>query len=163
MEPRARFFVDRMLGKVAKWLRILGYDAVYGSIETASQIETLCGEGRIIVTGNTRWRHLPGVFLCESTRFEDQCRKLAAAGLIRREQFNPFSRCLQCNQLLEDVPREEVFGLVPEYVYATALSFSRCPTCGGVYWPGSHLDKMTERFRRITGWNLEDMSERRQE
>ncbi|MEJ5365352.1 MAG: Mut7-C RNAse domain-containing protein [Desulfosoma sp.] len=163
MEPQARFFVDRMLGKVAKWLRILGYDARYGSIETASQIETLHREGIVVVTGNTRWRHLPGVFFCEPLRVEEQCRKLAQAGLIRREEVRLFSRCLRCNRLLEEAPKEEVGGVVPDYVYATAPSFCRCPSCGRAYWPGSHWDRMTERFRRITGWSLEDLSERRTE
>lgn len=163
MEPRARFFVDRMLGKMAKWLRILGYDARYGSIETATQIEILHREGTIVVTANTRWRHFPGVFFCEPTRVDEQCRKLAAAGLIRQEEIRLFSRCLRCNRPLEEIPKEEAVGRVPDYVAATAPSFCRCPSCGRVYWPGSHWDKMRERFRRITGWSPKDMDERRTE
>lgn len=163
MEPRARFFIDRMLGKMAKWLRILGYDTRYGSIETASQIEALHREGAIVVTGNTRWRHLPGVFFCEPARVEEQCRKLAAAGLIRPEDVQLFSRCLRCNRLLEEIPKEEAVGRVPDYVHATAPSFCRCPSCGRVYWPGSHLDRMMERYRRITGWTHQDIGERRTE
>ncbi len=161
MEVPKRFFVDRMLGKVAKCLRILGYDARYGSIENASQIQALRDEGIVIVTGNTRWRHIPGVFFCEATRPEEQIRKLAQAGLIRLKETDPFSRCLRCNRILEDVAKEEVALCVPEYIYATAPSFSRCPSCGRVYWAGSHLARMTERFRRIMDWNLEDAGERR--
>lgn len=161
MEPQARFFVDRMLGKMAKWLRILGYDTRYGSIETASRIETLHREGLVVVTGNTRWRHFPGVFFCAPSRVDEQCGKLAAAGLIRREDVKLFSRCLRCNWPLEEISKEEVVGMVPDYVYATAPSFCRCPSCGRVYWSGSHVDRMTERFRRITGWSLEDLGERR--
>ncbi|ROQ92273.1 Mut7-C RNAse domain-containing protein [Desulfosoma caldarium] len=161
METRARFFVDRMLGKVAKYLRILGYDACYGSIETTSQVQALRKEGYIVITGNTRWRHVPGVFYCEATRWHEQCQKLVNAGLVRLEEIDPFSRCLRCNRALEDVAREEVAGRVPEFVYATAPSFSRCPVCGRVYWPGSHLDKMTENFQQIMGWNLEDAGKRR--
>ncbi|MGQ9484295.1 MAG: Mut7-C RNAse domain-containing protein [Desulfosoma sp.] len=161
MEHRPRFFVDRMLGKVAKCLRILGYDARYGSIETASQIQTLRHEGYVVVTGNTRWRHVPGVLFCQATRWPEQCRKLADAGLVRLEEADPFSRCLQCNGVLEDVAKEEIAGRVPEFVYATAPAFSRCPSCGRVYWPGSHLDKMTDHFQRIMGWNLKEAGKRR--
>ncbi len=61
-------------------------------------------------------------------------------------QARPFSRCIECNEALEPVKKEEVYGVVPHHVYNTQPAFSRCPSCRKVYWKGTHWQQMKEKM-----------------
>jgi uncharacterized protein with PIN domain len=64
-----------------------------------------------------------------------------------------FSRCLLCNVLLDPISREEVEGMVPDFIFYQQKEFFRCPQCQRIYWPGSHRENMQKRieglFKRI--------------
>jgi len=138
-----------MLGKLGKWLRLLGFDAPCRPLAGVLEIEAYETEGRIPVTRNQRWCSHKGVLCLTSNEPAAQLRELLLELEIQPEEINFLSRCVACNQRLEGVSRNAVLGLVPDYVYDTSPVFSRCSVCGKVYWYGSHPGRMVERFQRL--------------
>ena len=153
MTPPARFIADIMVGKLARWLRILGYDVRYSNRYRDDEIVRLAqSEKRIILTRDAR--------LVERCRAEDyvfiQSGALDAQmlQLIRESGIKPldlFSRCLECNRPLEETPKEAIGDRVPAYVYQTQGQFRSCPGCQRVYWPGTHGDDVRRRVARWFG------------
>lgn len=142
-----RFLADTMLGRLARELRLLGYDTLYATATMAdATIAHLAhAEGRILLTRDRemlRRRQLDGI-LITSDRVQEQVAQLVTAGLLN--QHHPFTRCRECNTLLEAVSKEEIAGQVPPYVYATQTHFARCPTCQRIYWRGTHWQRMRQR------------------
>ncbi|MBM3310605.1 MAG: hypothetical protein FJY80_03755 [Candidatus Aminicenantes bacterium] len=149
-----KFVVDVMLGKLAKWLRILGFDAAFSPRAEDDDLLALARrEGRTLLT---RDRALLGrargvaSLLIESETWEDQVRQVIARyGL--REAVRPHSRCLECNAALAPLPKEDAAPLVPAFVLETSASFARCPSCGRVYWPGTHFEAMRAKMDLLLG------------
>ena len=147
------FAADRTVGRLAKWLRALGYDTVLFMEEPDRQtLHRLAEEGRLVLTRDTRlggrFPSLVMIVLAED-RVEDQLVRLVRRGLIRPDRDRAFTRCMVCNELLAPLDREEAAGLVPEYVFNSQPTFFSCPGCGRVYWPGTHLRRMTERLEQL--------------
>lgn len=148
--------VDHNVGKLARWLRLMGYDAVFFTGQDDQQMVTAAlAEGRIVLTRDTRIMERRVVtsgrlkaLLIRSDRPEVQLRQLVAACHLD-SQLHPFTRCLECNQPLAAKTREEVKGRVPPYVYRTQGQYMECPGCHRLYWRGSHWQRMTERLARI--------------
>ena len=147
-----KFLADAMLGKLAKWLRILGYDVTYWKSPDPDHF-FLCAreEGRTILTKNRRLpKEAQGlrVLLIESDFWREQVAQVVRAFRLRPGQAR-YRRCLLCNRRLLSVPKERVQGKVPDFVYVQQESFHRCPQCGRVYWQGSHLSAMTHTLSQI--------------
>jgi uncharacterized protein with PIN domain len=134
-----RFAVDWMLGRLARWLRILGHDVAWGPhLRRRTLIACARREGRILVTRDTRLvrqRDLPPHVFITCDRFRDQLRQLAVAVPLGRDVL---SRCLDCNRPLDDVSREDARDRVPVFVWETAPCFRRCGGCGRMFWPATH-------------------------
>lgn len=158
--PRS-FVVDSMLGKMAKWLRILGFDTVCQRLETLADLERHRAEGRLIVTRNTRWRNRPGVVFLTENELSSQLRRLIREAAIEAEDVVLLARCIRCNSPLERVRKTRAVERVPDYVFATADVFLRCPDCARLYWRGSHTDRMLDQLQRMTGWVIETVTQRR--
>jgi uncharacterized protein len=144
---RPRFIADAMLGRLARWLRTLGYDTAYDDAITDEElVRRALDEGRHILTRDRRlfveW-HVSGL-LIRADEPLDQLREVASA-LALTPPARLFTRCGVCNAVLKAVAREEVADRVPARVLARERSFVECPGCGRVYWEGSH----TERMRRL--------------
>lgn len=144
-----KFLVDGMLGKLAKALRILGLDTVY---TTGTDILTLLSharnQGRVLLTLNHKLKGRADVFFITSEKVEEQLKDLFKHFSLENK-IRPFSRCLVCNNELRKVTKEEVRNLVPFFTYRTQNEFSRCPGCGRIYWPGSHLRDMAQRLKPL--------------
>ena len=147
-----KFVVDVMLGKLAKWLRIMGFDAAYGNRAADRELlQTARRERRVLLTRDRRLfqsaKNVRGL-LIES---EDWRRQLAqvldAFGL--REKARPMTRCLACNLRLKRLSRKNARNLVAPFVFERASAFSICPRCGRVYWPGTHFGDMDKRLSKI--------------
>jgi uncharacterized protein with PIN domain len=140
--------VDAMLGRLARWLRLLGYDAAYwrdGSDEELMAAARV--EGRQIVT---RDRALAGrrglrALLVAAESLDEQIAEVQAALGGHPE---PFTRCPECNGALADLPHAAARDLVPPYVWHTQSQFRRCPGCGRVYWKGTHWPTMVARLEQ---------------
>ena len=153
-----RFLVDAMLGKLARWLRLLGYDAEYG--RDASDEELLARaaeEGRILLTSDIGLfkRALSSgisVVLVKGSSEEERLALLARRLGIRLEVDLENSRCPKCNSPVVEVPKEAVRGLVPEGSWRRYERFWRCTGCGQVYWQGSHwsnIEAVLARAREL--------------
>jgi len=151
-EPR--FFADSMLGKLARWMRTLGFDVEYEKdIDDAALVERAVREGRRILTRDTllikRRRIKGGYIFIESDSIGDQLRQISALFGTGFERV--LTRCLRCNSLLEDAPRSGIEDKVPPYVYNTQEKFMRCPRCERIYWAGTHKEKMLQALSRLLG------------
>jgi uncharacterized protein with PIN domain len=140
----ARFVADAMLGKLAKWLRVMGYDTIYRSRYRPGQIHSLVGEGRILLTRDTRSarEHEGGVFI-RSEHVHEQLGQLKEEGCIGGDRAGWFTRCTICNEPLVEAPPEAARENVPEYVFFEHRAAIRyCPSCRRFFWSGSHRQKM---------------------
>ncbi len=142
-----------MLGKLAKWLRVLGYDTLYQPFYKEGIIAESVREGRKLLS-----RHKPTVarytnsVLIHADHVKDQLCELLKGGTITSDRSEWFSRCLLCNIPLEDAKGADVRENVPEYVfYQSASEISFCPSCGRYFWPGSHRERMV---RQLEEWGL---------
>ncbi|MDD5712858.1 MAG: Mut7-C RNAse domain-containing protein [Smithellaceae bacterium] len=138
---KPKFLVDSTLGRLPKWLRILGYDAVYQETGTDEEFLTRAArEGRLALTRKKNLAE-PGAMIVVHDRAGEQIGEvITRLGLVpRRELF--FSRCLVCNEPLQRIEKKDVATAVPPYVWENVEEFLKCPHCGRVFWPGTHKER----------------------
>jgi len=144
-----KFFADDMVGKLARWLRLSGFDCAYEkTIDDATLDRIAREEGRIVLTRDTRLAgRFPGlrVYRLESEDPVEQLRQVSAAFSLDL-RAGLFTRCLECNCVIEPVSKESAKGRVPDFVFQTQSEFHACPGCGRIFWAGSHHDRMRERL-----------------
>lgn len=136
-----KFILTNELGRLAKWLRILGFDAAYLSSNNRSElIINSLREGRIILSRDRKMSQLSGVRLLriKYDKVRDQLRQVLEGFDIKLEDCPLFTRCVICNKELEDIEKKKLKDKVPEYVYNTQQDFVICPECERIYWQGTH-------------------------
>jgi hypothetical protein len=141
MEETPRFAADRMLGRLARWLRLLGVDVTYSAtLGGAALLSTARADSRIVLTRDKRLRTAADVIYLESNDFRGQLKEVLA-----RAPFDPrrhaFTRCSRCNGELIEVARELVGLRIPPYVYATNERLAECTGCGQLYWGATHRER----------------------
>jgi len=144
------FVVDGMLGRLAKWLRILGYDTKYSPDWDDNELARIArAEGRVLLTRDVELSRRRGLrfLLVESEDPEEQLVQVARAYVLRAD--HPFSRCVVCNTLLEDVAKVEAWGQVPSFIFGTQDRFRLCPECNRFYWRGTHWQGMRAKIRAL--------------
>lgn len=138
-----RFLVDIMLGRLAKWLRILGYDTVYEHLTDQLVLERIRQEDRILLSRDRELVALAGEGRAYFVRNQRPLRQVAE--VIRAFRLDPeryfFTRCSLCNAPVEKVDKDRVGAEVPAYVLQSQEDFWRCPSCGQIYWRGSHFER----------------------
>jgi len=152
-EREARFLFDRMLGKLCRKMRLLGYDSKLNPEgQTGRFLLNAEREGRIPVTMAKRRKERPGPppVILESTGIKEQIAELFAK-IKKAPSLRPFSRCLECNEPLAPAKKEEVLDKVPEFVAEHFERFFVCPDCGRVYWEGTHFSAMKREIESIKG------------
>lgn len=144
-----KFLADRMLGKLARWLRVAGFDCAYEREGGHDRIIARAArEGRVVLTRDTRLlghKDLGERLFVRHDRIDDQLRQVFGHFDID-PLGNAFTRCLLCNAQMEEVERAEVEALVPPHVFATQKVFTRCPICRRIYWAATHRDNMLQRL-----------------
>jgi len=150
-----KFAADAMLGKLAKWLRIMGYDTIYLSRCQPAAIRTLIEEGRIFLTRDTRWEGtFEKVVFIFSDDVKEQLGQLKKEGRLESKDEAWFTRCMLCNSVLGEAPPETARENVPEYVFFEHPGGIRfCPSCRRFFWPGSHKKKMTAQLK---AWGFQE-------
>ena len=147
-----RFIVDINAGKLAKWLRIMGFDTVCQADATRSAYPGRAKEKRVLLTRNTALRPAWGpLLLIRSNHLHEQLQEVVQSLGIKRSQVELFARCLVCNTPVERIEKEAVRNRVPDYVWESQAAFSRCPDCGRIYWPGTHADRSRNMIRQVFG------------
>jgi len=151
-----QFIVDSNVGKLAKWLRMMGYDALFFEGSSDSQMIAMAmAENRVILTRDTQIMRRRVVtngrlkaILIQSDEPERQMRQVMDT--LRLDcQFQPFSICLECNQPLVERSREQVKDQVPPYVFQTQSQYMECPACHRIYWRGTHWQAMTRKLEHL--------------
>ena len=147
-----KFIVDCMLGKLAKWLKILGFDAVFFSKIEDSELLTLAQkEGRILLTRDNRLiekaRSIQTLFIGSEDWNEQVEQVLDVYELWQNIQ--PYSRCIECNVKLRDLPKSRARNLVTPFVFEQADAFAICPSCSRIYWKGTHHEDMEYKIDEI--------------
>jgi uncharacterized protein len=149
MDAIAKFAVDRMLARLARWLRVLGADTIFDeNVGGAAMLKVARAQGRIMVTRDKRLRTASEVLFLDSNHFREQLREIFAHHSIDVSQ-SVFSRCSRCNVLLIEVDRETVRARVPPFVYASNENFSECPACAQIYWHGTHRKRILDEVRSL--------------
>lgn len=153
-DAEVRFIADSMLGRLAKWLRILGYDASYfRDAEDGRLLAIARREGRILLTRDTRLllrRRLCPMLFVRHDRVWDQLRQVVGElGLNMGERLG--SRCIRCNRSLAPLAKHRAAGRVPPYVLRHHDAFFQCEGCGRIFWGGTHLTHMEETVRALCG------------
>ncbi|MCD6412742.1 MAG: Mut7-C RNAse domain-containing protein [Elusimicrobia bacterium] len=138
-----KFLVDRMCGRLARWLRLLGYDAKY--VDRKKGVPDIIYESlreqRIILTRNRRLSARRGyrVYYVKTDDFFSQIKEVAENFGIKANEEKLFSRCINCNGEIVEAKKDEVKDFVPSFVFQTTEKFYKCLACGKIYWKGSHI------------------------
>lgn len=148
-----RFACDDMVGRLARWLRILGYDTSYDAALSESEfVRRAVGESRRILTRDggleVRWTIRSFLYL-ESEKTYDQLRQVISGLNLPIADDKIFTLCVKCNKLMGEIRKGEVEGRVPPYVYRTQDRFFSCPDCGRLYWKGTHHDLVRGIIERV--------------
>jgi uncharacterized protein with PIN domain len=149
------FVADCMLGRLAKWLRILGFDVLYFPKAEDRELAAVARrEGRVLLTRDSglieKTARRPNRLFVRSDGWEDQIvQVLDEYGLW--DEVRPNTRCVACNVPLKPLSRERARNLVTPYVGEHAAAFAICPGCERVFWQGTHYGDMERKIGRILG------------
>jgi uncharacterized protein with PIN domain len=144
-----KFVADCMLGKLAKWLRMLGYDTAFiPNADDDELVRIAVREDRVLLTRDRR--------LCDRRMVRKRCifvdwgttrdqvkQVFRELGLKLRES-DLFTRCTICNSEIVPVEKANIKGRVPPYVYETQSAYGYCPRCDKIYWRGTHVQHVLE-------------------
>ena len=147
-----RFAADKTLGKLVKWLRILGFDTIC-KLEISIKLFFDSLEGTRILL--TRTKKIQEKFNTHRTVFiksnflDEQLKQVVDEIGINQAEIRPFSRCIQCNLPIVEISKDDAYGLVPDYIWETQEIFNKCSQCERIYWRGSHTDRSMERINQL--------------
>ncbi|MEW6141549.1 MAG: Mut7-C RNAse domain-containing protein [Chloroflexota bacterium] len=150
------FIVDENAGKLARWLRLMGYDTrLFSGEDDGQMVKIALAENRTMLTRDRQiLRRKPvasgrikAVLLGDDNPWL-QLRQVM--GVLKLEsRHRPFSICLECNEPLLPRERDAVRELVPPYVFQTQSQYMQCPKCRRVYWRGTHWEAMSQRLQTL--------------
>ena len=147
-----RFVADVMLGRLAKWLRIAGFDVLYSNRFTDDELVDISNvEGRMLLSRDTRLLIRKAVrefIFLKSQDIQKQLRQVFE--ILHISQLpSPLTRCLSCNDSLIETSRESVRERVPPFVYQTQSHFKSCPGCGKIFWAGTHRSAVIQTLQKL--------------
>lgn len=147
-----RFITDHNLGKLAKWLRLLGYDTLCheGKSNKALWSRAL-KDNRIVLTRKKNLQYYPKeveTLRIAAEGFEEQLAMLFAMLDLKPGEGDLFKYCSICNNTLEQVERKAIIHQVPSYILETHHHFYLCSVCAKVYWRGSHVAQMRKFLKQ---------------
>jgi uncharacterized protein with PIN domain len=151
-----KFIVDSNVGRLARWLRIAGFDTVFiNDLDDNRLVRLALSEGRVLLTKDTQImkRRVAAtgrlkVIMIEADEVKAQLRQVVKV-LNLSDKIKAFTLCLECNQPLVTKAKEEVKDIVPPYVFQTQTQYMQCPACQRVYWRGTHWQRMSRELKRI--------------
>jgi len=139
-----------MLGRLAKWLRLLGYDTRYdNSADDVTLLRIAQSENRVLLTRDqtlSRQRGVRSIWI-ESQDLEAQIRQVHQC--VGPPPDGQLTRCAVCNARLERLDKADAEPRVPPYVYQTQKEFRKCPDCSRIYWAATHVERMQSILRTL--------------
>jgi len=154
VEPR--FIIDTNVGKLAKWLRMMGYDAVlFGEIDDGRMVKQALSQVRIIITKDSEFMkrravttgRVKAILVCGD---DPEIQMQTVMQILQLDsEFKPFTRCLECNIELMPRDRREVADTVPPRVYEIQEQYMECPSCHRIFWRGTHWQAMSMKLHQF--------------
>ena len=148
-----RFVLDAHLGKLARHLRLAGFDSLWENDYGDEEIVALSvAQKRVVLTrdkGLLKRRAVQRGHFVRATESEKQFCEVVHVFQLERS-LRPFSRCRVCNVALREIPKESVRRRVPETVWRQLDAFTECPECGRVFWRGTHYERLSRILRAAT-------------
>lgn len=158
-----KFIADNNVSKLARWLRLIGYDTLlFKEKDDGQMIKIALSENRVILTKDTQFikRRLVTNGTLRTIHITQDDPKLQVQEVVRtlnlNYHFKPFSLCLECNQVLIARGKEDVKSLIPAHVFETQTQYTECPTCHRIYWPGTHWQAMVKKLQDLQGGGSEN-------
>lgn len=149
---RTRFIADANLGRLARYLRMTGFDTLFDiNLDDGDIIRIAREEKRIILTrdmGILKNGMVSRGYFIRNQQPDRQLAEVVKKFDLKR-RFKPFIRCIVCNGNILPVNREDVVDQLPEQVQSDFSEFFRCDHCGRIYWKGSHYERMLEKIGRL--------------
>lgn len=147
--PSRRFAADRTLGRLAKWLRLLGADVLCDpSLDAAQLLRRARVEERTLLTRDKRLRTAADAYYVASNDFRAQLREVMARFPLDSRPAM-LSRCSRCNGELRKADRDAVRRRVPPFVYASQNEFAACDRCGHIYWNATHPERILRELNAV--------------
>ena len=155
VETVCRFVVDVNVGRLAKWLRVMGYDTLFPREGDDNELVRIAlREGRVLVTRDAGLANRRAVkqgqmrvVKIEGDDLRSQLRQLVRD--LGLNLWDGFSRCVRCNELLRPVDKQQVAERVPPYVFEHHRQFMECLRCHRLYWRGTHWSNMASELGRV--------------
>ena len=146
------FAAEKTLGKLAKWLRLLGFDTLYQSERNDESFFETLENDRILLTRTQligKQQTSRKLIYIKSDHLEQQLKQVLKELDLKTADTQPFSICLQCNKRIVAAEKKAVWGRVPDYIFETHEYFQQCPKCSRIYWPGSHTQRSLEKIKSL--------------
>jgi len=147
------FAADRTLGKLAKWLRILGFDTNIEIDVPTDRFYSHLEKDRIVLTRTEaikkQLRATQRLVFITSNHLDLQLKQVITEIGICLADTRPFSRCIRCNVPIVDAAPVDVCSLIPDYICETHNEFRKCLQCNRIFWPGSHTRRSLERIEHL--------------
>jgi uncharacterized protein with PIN domain len=149
-----KFLCDQMLGTLAKWMRIFGFDTFYANseIDDRELIDICKKENRILITRDktliqiARRENIKTIEI-NTVDINEQIKKVISDREIDLKKV--LSRCILCNTIVDEIKKDEVKSRVPKKVYYNNEKFWLCKKCDKIYWKGSHFENMIDKINEI--------------
>ena len=146
-----KFATEKTLGKLTKWLRVLGFDTYEVTTEIWCK-ETGIEDDRFRLTRTRKHfeqlKEKHGLFI-KSNEPVQQLKEVILALGITEKDIKPFSRCIVCNTLIEPIAKEVIQDVIPDYVWENFDNFQKCQKCNKIYWSGSHIERGKKRIKAL--------------
>jgi uncharacterized protein len=137
-----RFICDNTLGKLTKYLRMLGFDTIsINNLDILSKYNNQADPPLFFTKRIKTISYRPIIFI-QTNRIKEQMKEIESSikPYINNNDF--MTRCIECNALLESAEKADIEARVPEYIYHHRDKFKFCPSCKKVYWEGTHTEQM---------------------
>ena len=153
-----KFIADNNVGKLARLLRLIGYDTLlFKQKDDGQMIKIALSESRVILTKDAQFmkRRLVTNGKLKTIHVKQDDPKFQVQEVVKalnlNYHFRPFSLCLECNRALIVRDKQEVQKLVPTHVFETQTQYTQCPTCHRIYWLGTHWQAMDKTLQDLQG------------
>lgn len=141
MESLCKFITTLELGRLTRWLRLLGFDCLFFDAgEKSNLIMKSLREKRIILSRDSKLSRRSGVGMIhvESDFVEEQLTQVIKSLRLKIDKNNMFTRCVECNTILKPIEKNKIRAEVPQHVYKVQEEFMKCGKCHKIYWKGTH-------------------------